>query len=281
MHVALVTHAGLPELAEDERPMRAALEGLGIRASPAVWNDAGVDWAEFDAAILRSTWDYHLRREEFLAWIDRADHATHLWNPAPLLRWNSHKAYLRDLESSGIPIVPTAWSDGTRTLGQLMEEHDWEDAVFKPAVSAAAHRTYRVTPSTLPTAEPVYRALCQEQLVLVQPYLRSVEQHGEHSLIYLDGRFSHAVDRPAVLAPVSDFPGGQPVVAAADERRLGQEVLAAARIPTLYARVDVARDATGRLCLTELEVIEPSLFLGSAPGAVPRFAQAIQARLGP
>jgi hypothetical protein len=280
LRVALVTHAGLPELADDERPMLSALEQLGIRAAPVVWSDPGVRWSEFDAAIVRSTWDYHLRRDEFLAWVDRVAQTTRLWNPPPLIRWNSHKSYLRDLQERGIPIVPTVWGDGVRTLGQILEERGWADAVFKPAISAAAHRTYRVNPETLPTAEPLYLALAREQVVLVQPYLRSVDEHGEHSLIYLDGAFSHAVDRPAVLAPQSPFPGGQPVAPSDDERGLGTAVLAAVRAPTLYARVDVARDEAGDLCLTELELIEPSLFLGSAPSAVPRFAQAIRTHLG-
>jgi hypothetical protein len=277
--VALVTHAGLPELADDERPMIQALETLGIRARPAVWNDPDVRWTDYDAAIVRSTWDYHLRRDEFLAWVDRTSRSTELWNPAPILRWNSHKSYLRDLEQRGVPIVPTVWSDGRRTLAEILDQRGWEDAVFKPVVSAAAHRTHRVHRAALANAEPLYRALSQEQTVLVQPYLASVERHGEHSLIFLDGAYSHAVDRPAVLAPARAFPGEEPVEASAAERQLGRRVLDAVGAPTLYARVDVAPDAAGSLCLMELELVEPTLFLASRPVAVARFARAIRSHV--
>ncbi|MCI4343772.1 MAG: hypothetical protein L3J92_06645 [Thermoplasmata archaeon] len=279
MDVALVTHAGLPELAPDERPMIPALAQLGIQARPAVWTDPDVAWDEYDAAIVRSTWDYHLRRNEYLEWVDRAARSTRLWNPAPVLRWNSHKSYLRDLEQRGVPIIPTVWSDGSRTLEEVLADQGWENAVFKPVVSAAAHRTHRVSRSSLATAEPLYRALCEEQVVLVQPYLESVERHGEHSLIFLDGVFSHAVDRPAVLAPTREFPGEEPVVAPDSERALGIRALEAVGVPTLYARVDVARDGSGSLCLMELELVEPTLFLQSAPAAGAKFARAIRSHL--
>jgi hypothetical protein len=278
-NIALVTHAGLPQLATDERPLIPALAELGVRAQPAVWTDPDVDWGAFDAALVRSTWDYHLRREEFLQWIDRASRGTRLWNPAPILRWNSHKSYLRDLQERGIPIVPTVWSDGTRSLAQILDDRAWSDAVFKPVISAAAHRTHRVRRNSLDVAEPLYRALCQEQTVLVQPYLSSVERHGEHSLVFLAGEFSHAVDRPAVLAAEKGFPGEEPVAASAAERALGARALDAVGSPTLYARVDVAPDAAGALRLMELELVEPTLFLASDPGAVSAFARAIRSHL--
>lgn len=279
MDVALVTHAGLPDLAADERPVIPALARLGIHARAAVWTDPNVAWGEFDVAIVRSTWDYHLRRGEFLEWVDRTAGSTRLWNPAPVLRWNSHKSYLRDLEQRGVPIIPTVWSDGSRTLEEVLSNRGWEDAVFKPVVSAAAHRTHRVRRTSLAAAEPLYRALCQEQVVLVQPYLESVERHGEHSLIFLDGVFSHAVDRPAVLAPTREFPGEEPIVATDSERALGVRALSAVGAPTLYARVDVATDSSGSLCLMELELVEPTLFLASAPAAVAKFAHAIRSHL--
>ena len=35
-----------------------ALAARGVDASPAVWDDDGVDWAHFDLVVVRSTWDY-------------------------------------------------------------------------------------------------------------------------------------------------------------------------------------------------------------------------------
>jgi hypothetical protein len=279
--VALVTHAGVPGLADDDRRLIPELERQGVEGRPAVWSDPNVEWGDFDVCVIRSTWDYHLRRDAFLDWVDRTAEATHFWNPAELIRWNSHKSYLRDLERRGVPIVRTVWSDGSKTLRDLMDEHGWDRAVFKPSVSAAAHRTHLVTRATLAESEPIYRQLCREQLVLVQPYESGVETPGEHSLIYLDGTFSHAVDRVAALARSSGPVGGRRVVPAQAERRFGARVLTALDASTLYARVDVVRDDAAALRLTELELIEPSLFLDVRPEAVRRFANAIVARLPP
>jgi hypothetical protein len=279
--VALVTHADVPGLADDDRRLIPELDRQGVEVRPAVWSDPNIGWGDFDACVIRSTWDYHLRRDAFLGWVDRTAEVTHLWNPAGLIRWNSHKSYLRDLERRGVPIVRTVWSDGSKTLHELMDEHGWDRAVFKPSVSAAAHRTHLVTRATLAESEPVYQQLCGEQLVLVQPYEPGVETPGEHSLIFLDGTFSHAVDRVAALAKSSGPVGGQRVVPAEAERRFGTRVLSALDAATLYARVDVVRDEAGALRLTELELIEPSLFLDVQPEAVPRFAHAIVARLRP
>jgi glutathione synthase/RimK-type ligase-like ATP-grasp enzyme len=281
LEVALVTHEGLPQLADDDRLLLPELERLGVRGRPTVWSDPDVPWAEFDAAVLRSTWDYHLRRDEFLDWVDRAASETDLWNRAATVRWNSHKSYLRGLEARGVPIVPTVWSDGSRSLRDLLRERGWERAVFKPSVSAAAHRTHLVTRETLAENEPVYARLCAEQEVLVQPYLPGVESPGEHSLIFLDGAYSHAVDRVAALARPRGPVGGRPVAASPAERELGLRVLDALGTPTLYARVDMVRDEDDLLRLTELELIEPSLFLDTAPDAASTFARAIGRRVRP
>ncbi|MGD0257733.1 MAG: hypothetical protein ABSB90_07645 [Thermoplasmata archaeon] len=280
MKVALVTHAGLPDLADDDRLLPPELERLGVHARPAVWSDPRVVWNEFDAAVLRSTWDYHLRRAEFLDWVDEVARATRLWNPAPVVRWNSHKSYLRDLQRRGVAIVPTVWSDGSKSLAELFEEHRWSRAVFKPAVSAAAHRTHLATRDSLAVSEPLYRQLCAEHEVLVQPYLSSVETPGEHSLIFVDHEFSHAVDRRAALSPEHGPAGGQPVASTEEERAFGSSVLRALDTPTLYARADLARTEEGALCLMELELVEPSLFLASSAEAPRRLARAIAARLG-
>ncbi|MCI4366021.1 MAG: hypothetical protein L3K10_08230 [Thermoplasmata archaeon] len=279
MEVALVTHEGLPGLADDDQRLVPALERFGIRGRAAVWSDPTVPWDQFVGCVLRSTWDYYLQREKFLDWVDRMARVTRLWNPAPVVHWNSHKSYLRDLEDRRISVVPTVWSDGSKSLLELLDEHGWDRIVFKPAVSAAAHRTYVATRETLEVSEPLYRDLCSEQTVLVQPYMAGTEDPGEHSLVFLDEAFSHAVDRPARLSPRGGPTGGQPVLATAEERTFGHTVLRAVGSRTLYARVDTVRDSKGTLCLMELELVEPSLFLAADAEAPTRLAAAIATRL--
>ncbi|HET7453464.1 MAG TPA: hypothetical protein VFL12_12020, partial [Thermoanaerobaculia bacterium] len=106
--VALITCRELPDLSEDDRPLVVELSRLGVTATPEPWDAPGTPWARYDLLVVRSAWDYHLRAGEFRAWVEarRAEGAA-LWNPAPLLLWNSHKFYLRDLENRGVPIAPT------------------------------------------------------------------------------------------------------------------------------------------------------------------------------
>ena len=273
--VALVTWEELPGLSEDDRELLVPLRELGAAPSPAVWSDPGCDWAEFDAAVVRSTWDYHLRHAEFLAWLDRVATLTRLWNPPALVRWNSHKSYLADLARSGVPVVPTRLCADVGRAMEVARGEGWTRAVVKPAVSAAGHRTYLVDLRAGPSGRGPWSNAPPEGEVLVQPYLDEVERSGERSLVFLNGRFSHAFLRAPRLAPGSGLVEESPVQAVPAEVELGREALGASPAATLYARADMVRDAAGTLRLMELELIEPALGLRSAPGSARAFAQAI------
>src|SRR5215469_3032152 len=89
--VALVTSSKIPNLTADDRLLVTVLAESAIRGEPAIWDDAAVDWSSYDAIILRSTWDYHVKTEKFLRWIDfLADARAPLWNPPTLVRWNAN-----------------------------------------------------------------------------------------------------------------------------------------------------------------------------------------------
>src|SRR5688500_18001474 len=107
MRIALVTYRRLPDLDPDDRPLASVLARRGHEVTAALWDDPALDWGSFDLALLRSTWDYFHRRDEFLAWAARAAAATRLWNPVDLVRWNSHKSYLVDLRGRGVAVIPT------------------------------------------------------------------------------------------------------------------------------------------------------------------------------
>jgi hypothetical protein len=111
-----------------------------VLARPVVWTDDGVDWSGFAACVIRSTWDYHIRRDEFLGWARRVTTACQLWNPLPMLEWNSHKGYLLRLAQSGVPVVPTVLvQQGTRSLlADIVNDRSWGDCIVKPAVGAGA-----------------------------------------------------------------------------------------------------------------------------------------------
>ncbi|HXB54900.1 MAG TPA: hypothetical protein VN461_08970 [Vicinamibacteria bacterium] len=283
MKVAVATCARVPDLTEDDRLLVDELSRRGVSARPVVWNDPDVRWTTFELVVIRSCWDYHLRLSEFLGWLDRVEaDGVQLWNPAPLVRSNAHKSYLQELKAAGLPVVPTAWLErgSTVDLGRLLRERGWSEAVVKPAVSASAFRTWRISAQNA-ASEDAHRALHEltaEGDVLVQPFLREIEKEGEWSFVFLGGEFSHAVlKRPAA----GDFRvqaeyGGSALTETPPRSALsGAEAVAHyIKGPWAYARIDAVA-AEGGLTLMEVELIEPYLFLGNHPKAAARLADAI------
>jgi len=197
--VLLATDNQNPTLLDDDRLLVDALSALGFNSLPAVWKDPSVDWGSAGAVVLRSVFDYTSDRERFLEWIDNVETMTTLHNPARLVRWNSHKSYLRVLEARGVPIVPTAWIDAGTTVdfASLLEERGWRDAVVKPTVGNGARGALRVTADD---GRAHLNALLAERDVMIQPYLPATEEPGEHALIHIGGRFSHAIRKDQMLA---------------------------------------------------------------------------------
>ena len=279
--LALITaHAARP-LDEDLPPLVAALTARGIDFEVVDWDAPGVDWSRFDTAVLRSTWDYIDRFAEFSAWIDRVEGRTRLLNPAQVVRWNTHKGYLLELAALGIPIVPTQLLRPGDAVPS-MATGEW---VIKPAVGAGSRDARRFRDDPEGAAAHAQRLLAGARDTLLQPYLGRVDQAGETALIYLGGRYSHAIRKGPLLAPNADATAAlfapEQIVArdpAPEERALAQRVLAALPFPgpLLYARVDLLRDAQGAPVLLELELTEPSLFFPFAQGSVERFVEALQ-----
>lgn len=281
-HVLLATCAALPDLEPEDRPLVTALAARGLDVQVGIWTDPKARWADAPICVIRSTWDYHLQLEAFLAWARRVDGVTRLLNPLDLVAWNGHKSYLRDLAARGIPTIPTTWAVGAAapTLADVVAATGWQDVVIKPLVSASAHRTLRTGVRDIEHAQSHLEALVADGGAMIQPYQLDVEVYGERSLVYVDGTLSHGVRRTPALAPGVTNPNAYDVVPVTpDEDALGRKVLAALDAPTLYARVDLVRRADGELAVLELELIEPSLYLTRVPGAADRLADAIVARL--
>jgi hypothetical protein len=232
--------------------------------------------------VLRDTWDYTDRVEEFLAW---AGALPRLLNPAGVVAWSSDKRYLRDLAAAGVPVVPTTWLEPGDAFERPLHEH-----VVKPTVSAGARDTGRYGPQD-DSAAHVRRLLDAGRAVMVQPYLSGVDDAGETAVVHIDGAFSHAARKAAVLTAVGvEAPLDAPdaVEITARDASAAELAVAAAALeavpydrPLLYARVDLVPGPGGDPVVIELELVEPSLFLSTAPGAADRLAAAVVGRLRP
>jgi glutathione synthase/RimK-type ligase-like ATP-grasp enzyme len=260
------------------------LQEAGASVARVAWSDPGVDWSSFDAAVLRSTWDYFERFDEFAPWLERVSSQTRLFNSAALVRWNMDKHYLLDLERQGVLIVPTAALEaGSRaSLKSVLDERGWERAVMKPAVSGAARLTFRVDQENIEEREPLFAQCVEREAMLVQPFIPSVMERGEVSLIVVDGRCTHAVrkvPRSGDFRVQDDHGGTVHHFEPSDVERAAAERAVAACLETpLYARVDLVDDG-GSPRLMELELIEPELFFRFCPMAAGRLAAAVCAAL--
>ena len=279
--VVLVTYGRQPGLDEDDAPLGPALERLGRTWHAVPWDDAGFDWSSTRLALLRSPWDYSRRRDEFLAWAERAARATKLLNPLETVRANTHKGYLLQLAAARVPVIPTVMTrPGEKVeLEAVLRDRGWADVIVKPAVSAGSWRTWRVVRGEASHAWARARRLIATRDALIQPFMPSVNDAGERALVFIDGVLSHAI-RKRSLFETERIPR-LPLKATPAEIALAhQALLAAGAKGLLYARVDMAPAADGRPLLMELELTEPRLFFREGPPeAVERFARAIAARI--
>jgi O-ureido-D-serine cyclo-ligase len=297
--VALVSAREALALDEDMPPLVEALAARGAQVETPSWDDAAVDWSRFDVAVLRSTWDYVERIEEFLAWAGRCRGLTTLLNPLAIVRWNTDKHYLRTLADSGVPVVPTRFVEPGEDVDAAFERflaggvdavgvgacEPFTEFVVKPAIGAGSRDAARYRRTDAPTAREHLRRLVatERRSALLQPYLDRVDQYGETAVIYLGGRYSHAI-RKGPLLRVGDglvaglFAPEQITRREPDAEELRVAAAAYAVVPgmaPLYARVDLIRDGAGRPVVLELELTEPSLFLLHDCAAAGALAQAI------
>jgi hypothetical protein len=292
VRVALVSSRAARGLDPDMPPLLAAFAAAGARAEIADWDDPAVDWEGFQVALLRSAWDYTERPEDFLAWVERTAARTLLLNPQAVVRWSLDKHYLQALARAGVPIVPTTFvepgRDASAVLSEFLAQRVCAELVVKPAVGAGSRDTGRhAREATAGILGHLHPLLTAGRSVMLQPYLPGVDTHGETALVYIAGRFSHAIRKGPLLpagAPPTDalFAPEEitPRTPAAEELAIGERVLAMLPFDELlYARVDLIRDESHLPCVLELELAEPSLFFGYAPGAAQRYVAATLARL--
>jgi glutathione synthase/RimK-type ligase-like ATP-grasp enzyme len=253
----------------------AALERESIGVAIRPWDNA-TDWASVPLVVVRSPWDYSDAHEDFLSWARSVAAVTRMVNPLKVLEWNSHKSYLLDLASVGVPtVVTTLVRQGASDAEQAgaLAVHPGE-LVIKPAVSVGAIGALRAGSSSAAAAAHLAE-LASAGDVLVQPLAHSVLEGGESSLIYFGGQFSHAIRKIPADGDyrVQEHHGGSvvPHEPTDDEFAVAEATLAAAPAATAYARVDLV-DVAGSPAVMELEAIEPQLFLDRDARAAARFA---------
>lgn len=281
--VGIVTCEAARGLDTDLEPLMSALGRASLSYALVDWHADDLDTVRYRALLLRSPWDYSQHYQTFCTWLDRVGKRTRLLNALDIVRWNLDKRYLETLAQSGIPTVPTTFL----LPGKPVILPNADELVIKPAVSAGSRDTMRHTRRDTAQAH-AERLLADGRVVMAQPYLKRVDEHGETALLFVDGQLSHVIRKGPLLS--RDGAATNALFAAevisprepeADELALAKRVLAALPFsePPLYARVDLLRSDSGKPVLLELELTEPSMFFPMAQGSAERFVEALARRL--
>lgn len=274
--IALLTYNEEPLLTDSELLLPQAFRDSGIEAVAAPW-DGNLDWSQFSTIILRACWNYHLKKNEFLQWLDdRSSEGIKIWNPIETIRWNTDKHYLLDLEKKGVKIIPSILWEPTQAVNlvDIINDQDWKEAIVKPTVGASAFQVKKFNASSVFDVE---EQLNRDQSWLVQQFRPEVNTEGEYSLIFFDREYSHAVIKNPKDGDFRTQPhyGGTEREIDPPHKVIQQatELLHKVNGELLYARVDGLL-LEGDFHLMELELAEPYLFLGSHSKAPQRFVNA-------
>ena len=265
--------------AADDQRVAAPLAELGWQLETLPW-DASVDWSQYRAVVIRSTWDYIRAPEQFFAALERIDRQSNLANALDLVRWNLRKTYLRDLADRGAAVLPTYFGRGFEagTLGQIRDRLSTDEIVVKPVVGADAAGVRRLSKAVSAEDLDWVREHFRERDFLAQPFVPAVVEEGEHSLIFFAGKLSHAVLKVPKQGEfrVQEKLGGRTRAISADPEMMttSRQLLELISPAPLYARIDLVR-FEGRPRIMEVELIEPTFYLGTDPSSARRFATAI------
>jgi glutathione synthase/RimK-type ligase-like ATP-grasp enzyme len=280
--VLLATFAILPDGEEGGHRLVEAFGDLGVEARWVAWDDPDVDWAAADLVAVRSTWDYHRRLTDFLAWARATEQVTTVLNGAEVFAWNADKAYLLEL-AEHVPTVPTRLLEDRGLVPTLRAALDELGTVLVKPRTGAGGTGVVLADST---SDPRLEGLTAGPWV-VQPVVESVRTEGETSVFVLEGQPVSRVDKVPAGGEVRvhEHFGGSSREGVLDEETSAVATAAVAAASRLrgadlaYARVDLMRLAGGTLAVSELELIEPGLYLDVVPGNAARFARAVAARL--
>ncbi|MFW6199845.1 MAG: ATP-grasp domain-containing protein [Gemmatimonadota bacterium] len=281
MRIAFVTFSEQPGGTRDDELAAKACAERGMEVTNVPWDHGAGAWDEFSAVVVRSTWNYHREIERFQTWIDRVEASEAvMFNDPDILRWNAEKSYLFELSERGVPIIPSVRVENSSQLDarEIRRALGTPDVVVKPLVGAWGDRMFRLV---LDGAGAVTRleGAAKAEPVLVQRYLPEIVARGEWSLVYLGGRYSHALRKTPADGEfrVHEERGGvlEGRVPPEPVRQVADLALGTLDASLLYARVDLVESGAGPL-LMELELIEPALYFEFGSGSADRFAEALE-----
>ena len=295
--VTLVTSSDLPELAEDFADLPDALRRRNLDVRVSVWDDPSVNWDDAGLCVVLTISDFADRPDEFFAW---ANSVPRLLNDPQVLKWNSDKHYLQELEARGMPMIETTWLEPKAKLSKHQVHTRMPaggDFVVKSALSSNRHTTGRYTStdarSRSDAIQHAVEILEGDRAALVQRYVQSVDNRGEVSLVYFNGLLTYAVSKDPQLQTRTDLKlrardRASIHAITTEERLLGEDTRQALHSAIshltgrdhllIYCRIDIIRTESGFRVL-EVNLMDVTLYVSAHPQALSAFANAIQVRV--
>lgn len=277
--IALITYSDLPQLSESDHLLIEPLKEKSFEVLSLPWDSEDRDWKGLDCLVLRSCWNYHKKYKEFVKWLDYLqENKVRVFNSVSIVKWNSNKKYLLELERRGIDVVPTIYVKKRSKvyLKDLLENKKWQgDVVIKPAVGASAYKIFKANSNNLELYKKRFDSLKSETDVLIQPLMKEVVSEGEYSSVVIAGQYSHSILKTPKKGDFrSNYHFGAKEKRVCIDRSILDQVMSIYNLVDanlLYARVDyVIRE--GKVILMELELIEPHLFFDMKKDSAKLFA---------
>ena len=274
MKIAVATCLNLPEFDPDEQLTLGAFRDRGHDVELVAWDDPSADFGAFDVTVIRSTWNYPYEPVAFAEWVQTAASVSKLLNPADVVLGNMHKRYLLELAAQGLPVVPTQIFRADAFEPSMLSER----SVIKPAIGAGSWDTKSFRVEETDAALSWLRTMAGAREFLIQPYFDSVHSVGEQSIVVIGGEPTHTVTkRPRFAGQDESVEGPFPVSPEFDAS--ARKALERFGTRLAYARLDLMQSPDGVWSISELELIEPSLFLLQNPAAAERLADIVETAL--
>lgn len=283
--VALLSMDSLKNFHTYDKLLIEPMRTLGWMAEEVSWRNEKINWADYDAVIVRSTWDYQNDAEKFISVLEKINSVTHLENDLDLMKWNMNKNYLFQLKQKGVTIVDTIWEKSFNPVlaNDYFERLDTDEIIIKPNISANADNTFRLSKEKLKEQGSNLEKIFAQREFMIQPFLNNIIDEGEYSLFFFDGKFSHSVLKKPKEKDfrVQEEHGGniQPIKASSDMIMIAENIIKKLSTIPLYGRVDLVRTKKNEFALIELELIEPSLYLNKDDQSSVRFVKAFEDKL--
>jgi glutathione synthase/RimK-type ligase-like ATP-grasp enzyme len=283
--VALLSTDNLQNFFTYDKLLIEPMKKIGWIAEEISWRNENVNWNDYDAVIVRSTWDYQNDSEKFIGVLEKINTASHLENDIDLMKWNMNKNYLFDLEQKGVKIVDTIWEKKFNRIlaNEYFDKLTTDEIIIKPNISANADNTFRLTREKLNKNLELLEKVFAAREFMVQPFLNNIIEEGEYSLFYFNGKFSHSVLKKPKKNDfrVQEEHGGniQPFKVSNDLILIAENIIKKLSTIPLYGRVDLVRTKDNEFALIELELIEPSLYLNKDDQSPNKFVNAFEERI--